>query len=246
MSPDNLRTKSKGKEYQPVIFPGFSWHNLTGNAVNQVPRLSGRFIWEQAINAKKSGAPMLKIAMFDEVNEGTAMFKVASRRSQAPDQGTWMTLDADGDTTLPSDWYLRMGGVITQMFHGTIPITATIPIRPGETWTGVETAKRKNSIPSLRISRIDGGIIFMGANLGAEIQIADMVGRPIRKLRSGYSGARWDGRDESGKRSPRGLYYARLTPTLFEHFNDEVSNIQASAENGPKPHVAAVVFTVIP
>ncbi len=246
LTPDNLRTKSKGKEYQPVIFPGFSWHNLTGNAVNQIPRLSGRFIWEQAINAKKSGAPMLKIAMFDEVNEGTAMFKVASRRSHAPDQGTWVTLDADGDTTLPSDWYLRMGGVITQMFHGTIPITATIPIRPGEAWTGVETAKRKNSIPGLRISHIDGGIVFMGAGLGMEIQIMDILGRPIRKLRSGYPGARWDGRDESGRRSPQGVYYARLIPALFQHLYDEVSNIQTGAENGPKARVAAIVFVVIP
>ena len=54
--------------------------------------------------------------MFDEVNEGTAMFKIASRRSDAPDQGFWLTLDADG-AALPSDWYLRLGGEITRMFH---------------------------------------------------------------------------------------------------------------------------------
>ena len=56
---------------------------------------------------------MLKIAMFDEVNESTSMFKVASRRRDAPDQGYWLTLDADG-FTLPSDWYLRLAGEITE------------------------------------------------------------------------------------------------------------------------------------
>ena len=55
--------------------------------------------------------------MFDEVNEATANFKVAGRRQDAPDQGYWLTLDADG-FTLPSDWYLRLAGEITRIFHG--------------------------------------------------------------------------------------------------------------------------------
>jgi hypothetical protein len=29
--------------------------------------------------------------MFDEVDEGTAIFKAASHRNQAPDQGFWLT-----------------------------------------------------------------------------------------------------------------------------------------------------------
>ena len=62
---------------------------------------------------------MLKIAMFDEVNESTAMFKLAARRQDAPDQGYWLTLDADG-YELPSDWYLRIAGEITRMFHGEV------------------------------------------------------------------------------------------------------------------------------
>ncbi len=62
---------------------------------------------------------VLKIAMFDEVNEGTAIFKIAARRQDAPDQGYWLTLDADG-ADLPSDWYLRLAGEITRMFHGEI------------------------------------------------------------------------------------------------------------------------------
>jgi hypothetical protein len=69
----------------------------------------------------------LKIAMFDEVNEGTAIFKAASKRRDAPDQGFWLTLDADG-ADLPSDWYLKLAGEITRMFHGDISPTRQMPL----------------------------------------------------------------------------------------------------------------------
>jgi uncharacterized protein (TIGR03437 family) len=80
---------------------------------------------------------MLKIAMFDEVNESTAMFKVAAHRLDAPDQGYWLTLDADG-FTLPSDWYLRLAGEITRIFHGESHgqsvAAAAVPATPGPPW----------------------------------------------------------------------------------------------------------------
>jgi hypothetical protein len=77
-----------------------------------------------------AGASVLKIAMFDEVDEGTAVLKVASQRSEAPDQGFWLTLDADG-AKLPSDWYLRLAGEITRMFHGEVKPDPKLPANPG-------------------------------------------------------------------------------------------------------------------
>ena len=68
--------------------------------------------------------------MFDEVNEGTAIFKAAWHRKDAPDQGYWLTLDADGQE-LPSDWYLRLAGEVTRMFHGEIRPNPQLPARPG-------------------------------------------------------------------------------------------------------------------
>ncbi len=128
--PDLAATKEHHQLYMPVIFPGFSWHNLNPNSPqNQIPRLKGEFLWRQAVNARAAGARMLKIAMFDEVNEGTAMFKAAARRTDAPDQGFWLTLDADG-ANLPSDWYLRLAGRITQAFHGEALLSATLPTIP--------------------------------------------------------------------------------------------------------------------
>ncbi len=113
--------------YMPVIFPGFSWHNLKRESVmNQIPRLGGKFLWRQAYNARAAGAGMLKIAMFDEVNEGTAVFKIAPTRAQAPDQGAWLTLDADG-LNLPADWYLKLAGAITRTFHGAAENSPALP-----------------------------------------------------------------------------------------------------------------------
>jgi uncharacterized protein (TIGR03437 family) len=131
LAPDLALTAERRQVYMPVIFPGFSWYNLNRTATqNQIPRNRGEFLWRQAYNAKAAGARTLKIAMFDEVDESTAMFKLASRRADAPDQGYWLTLDADG-FTLPSDWYLRLAGEITRVFHGQTPPSATLPADPG-------------------------------------------------------------------------------------------------------------------
>ena len=58
-----------------------------------------------------------------------AILKAAPRREDAPDQGFWLTLDADGKK-LPSDWYLRLAGEITRMFHGQRPADPTLPKMP--------------------------------------------------------------------------------------------------------------------
>jgi hypothetical protein len=128
LEPDLAKTKENRQLYMPVIFPGFSWANLKRDTKpNQIPRHGGRFLWTQAWNAHQAGARMLKIAMFDEVNEGTAMYKLAARRSDAPDQGYWLTLDADG-LDLPSDWYLRLAREITRMFHGETKPSDKMPL----------------------------------------------------------------------------------------------------------------------
>src|SRR5260370_24061526 len=105
LEPDLAELRKNGQLYMPVIFPGFSWYNLNRNAPrNAIPRNRGEFLWRQAYNARAAGATVLKIAMFDEVNESTAMFKVAAHRKDAPAEGFWLTLDADR-FDLPSDWY---------------------------------------------------------------------------------------------------------------------------------------------
>jgi hypothetical protein len=53
---------------------------------------------------------------------------VVSHRKEAPDQGYWLALDADG-AELPSDWYLKLAGEITRMFHGEIKPDPKLPAR---------------------------------------------------------------------------------------------------------------------
>ena len=139
--PDLAATAAQHQLYMPVIFPGFSWHNLNPKSPpNQIPRLKGEFLWQQAVNARAAGARLLKIAMFDEVNEGTAMFKTASHRTDAPDQGYWLTLDADGGD-LPSDWYLRLAGQITRAFHKNALLAPTLPAVPAKRGEGHSLSK---------------------------------------------------------------------------------------------------------
>ena len=71
--------KANGKDYMPVLFPGFSWHNMKKDAPqNMIPRLGGRFFWQQVKGAVDAGAESLYLAMFDEIDEGTAFFKCTS------------------------------------------------------------------------------------------------------------------------------------------------------------------------
>ncbi len=118
MAPDVNETRSLGIDYLPVVFPGFSWHNLKGTAsFNQIPRRSGRFYWRQVTNAVRLGTTMMYGAMFDEVDEGTAMFKVAETARAAPVEARFLTLDEDGEA-VPKDWYLRLAGETQRVLRG--------------------------------------------------------------------------------------------------------------------------------
>jgi len=119
--PDITWCAQRGKEYLPVVFPGFSWHNMNPAAQpNQIPRLGGAFLWEQFIQAKKAGASMVYQAMFDEVDEATAIFKCTND----PPVGASSFLTYEG---LPSDHYLRLVGQAGRLLRGELPATAPVP-----------------------------------------------------------------------------------------------------------------------
>jgi hypothetical protein len=129
LAADLAAVTAAGKRYMPVVFPGFSWHNLHGDASNQIPRRGGELYWRQVWNAVGAGATMLKTAMFDEVDEGTAMFKLAPTAAQLPTGASLVPLDADG-RALPSDFYLRVGGAATALLRGDLPMTPALPVAP--------------------------------------------------------------------------------------------------------------------
>jgi hypothetical protein len=112
--PDIAETRRLGIEYIPVVFPGFSWRHGAGLAANSplnaIPRRCGAFYERQVDNAIKAGAQALYTAMFDEINEGTAIFKLAIGPSQEPVGTDLFGLDADGCRSATGDLYLRRAG----------------------------------------------------------------------------------------------------------------------------------------
>lgn len=132
IEPDLTITASYGVDYLPVVFPGFSWRNLKDGELNKIPRDCGRFFWRQVYNSVSAGAEMMYVAMFDEVDEGTAMYKLAPTRDRMPAQGTFLPLDIDG-CSLPNDWYLTLAGLAQQMLAGEIPLSPSLPVSP---WNG--------------------------------------------------------------------------------------------------------------
>ena len=103
--------------------------DLNGGLLNQIPRYGGTFYWRQVFNAISSSCTMIYGAMFDEMNEGTSMLKMAPTSAQLPVQATLVPVNLDGQA-LPSDWYLRLAGQAAAMLRGDIPLQGTIPISP--------------------------------------------------------------------------------------------------------------------
>ncbi len=107
-----------GVDYAPLVFPGTSTGNLNGydGTYDGFPREKGNFFWEQVWNAHNQGATALYVAMFDEVDEGTAIFKCLNT-SDVPangDDGIFVGIDDD----LQTDHYLWLAGEATKLFHG--------------------------------------------------------------------------------------------------------------------------------
>jgi hypothetical protein len=119
---------ANGMDYQPCAYPGTAFYNTNGNtgSKNQFKRMHGDFMWSQFAVMKNAGAVSVYIAMFDETNEATSIFKCAEDASQIPAGKYFLTLDADG-THVSSDFYLRETGDGGKMFKGLIPYTATCP-----------------------------------------------------------------------------------------------------------------------
>ena len=124
LQPDIAWCKAHGKEYLPVVFPGFSWHNMRARSpLGQIPRRGGRFLWRQFVEAKRAGATMVYQAMFDEIDEGTAIFKC----SNDPPVGASRFLSYED---LPTDHYLWLVGMGGRLIRGEIEPTEKIPPRP--------------------------------------------------------------------------------------------------------------------
>lgn len=151
---DDLKlTGKRGQDYMPVSFPGFSVSNLVRNgnlssfkkqkagtiykdlfdkkdnsALNLIPRNGGNFMWSQFYHWRKAGTNLLYIAMFDEVDESTAIFKLSTREELETSPELFLTLDIDG-FDLRSDHYLWMAGIARFLISQKIELPEVQPDR---------------------------------------------------------------------------------------------------------------------
>ncbi|HUR45050.1 MAG TPA: glycoside hydrolase family 71/99-like protein, partial [Candidatus Saccharimonadales bacterium] len=115
MSDDVAWCREHKLDFLPVAFPGFSWHNLMASRgqtakLNAIPRLGGRFLWSQFATYHKAGAQAFYIAMFDEMDEGTAIFKV---RNDPPVGNSPFLAEPE----VPGDHYLWLTGQAGRMLR---------------------------------------------------------------------------------------------------------------------------------
>lgn len=121
---DKNACEERGVLWMPTVYPGFSWDNLQKlrPGSSMIARRGGQFFWEQFYELAKLKPEAIYIAMFDEVDEGTAIFKVTSA---PPTQAHFVTYEG-----LPNDWYLRLAGEGIKMWRGERPLSEKIPIQP--------------------------------------------------------------------------------------------------------------------
>jgi hypothetical protein len=120
--------RARGIDCLPVIFPGFSWHNLSASRgqsapVNAIPRLGGRFFWSQCRQFRNADAQMFYVAMFDELDEGTAIFKC---RHDPPTGKSQFVAEPE----INNDHYLWLAGSAARMLRGEQEFTSDeLPVR---------------------------------------------------------------------------------------------------------------------
>ena len=108
MQADAALASSRGQGYAPIAYPGYSYR--ASNKINFIKRNAGHFFGAQ-IDAylSTSGVSFYYIAMFDEVQEGTAIYKFAANESESATGRRFVTASIDG-IECPGDFYLTLAG----------------------------------------------------------------------------------------------------------------------------------------
>ena len=110
----------------PVVYPGFSWDNLQQKppGTTNIPRRGGKFLWEQLHTLSTLGVDSIYVAMFDEIDEGTAIFKVTN---EPPTQGHFVGYEGLPSDSVAAPTSCGEGG---QLLKNHLPVPAGIPIKP--------------------------------------------------------------------------------------------------------------------
>jgi hypothetical protein len=110
-----------GSRFVPLVFPGFAWDNLMTKppGTTKFGRRKGEVLWTQINDVVNIGAKTVFLAMFDEMDEGTSVFKITNN---IPVNHYFS--DNEG---LSSDFYLNLTGYASSILAGEKTLPATQP-----------------------------------------------------------------------------------------------------------------------
>ncbi len=132
MAGDKAFCDARGIDYNPTVSPGASvaYQNSDPSLRNKNPRDGGNYLWKQVYEVCKLKNKFIYVAMYDEIDEGTAMYKMAETIEYCPVVDPLLVpLNEDG-YDLPDDWYLRIGSEIQKMIEGSSPLVSILPLKP--------------------------------------------------------------------------------------------------------------------
>lgn len=174
MQEDFAYCNANGIDYNPVVSPGASTKHLrdSDDMRNWKPRNGGHFLWKQAYEVCTMGSKFMYVAMFDEVDEGTAMYKLVETEEDLPIGADQVPLNEDG-YKLPSDWYLQIGTEIQRMIEGTISATSTLPLTPE-----LMNSEVKSQKSNIRIYPVPARkkIFLSGVDMPVKIKLMNVSG----------------------------------------------------------------------
>jgi len=179
MAGDKAWCDARGIDYNPTVSPGASvaYQNFDPTLRNKNPRNGGKYLWKQVYEICKLKNKFIYVAMYDEIDEGTAMYKMAKTQDECPVlDPSLVPLNEDG-YDLPGDWYLQIGTEIQKMLEGTIPLTNVLPINPSLASTITDNLLRG----ILKVYPIPANrkLIVAGAEQGSRFAIFNILGIKI-------------------------------------------------------------------
>ena len=165
---DAALTSGRKQDYAPIAYAGYSYRD--SNKVNFIKRNAGKFFKAQsdAFLAIK-GATFYYIAMFDEVQEGTAIYKFAANASQSAAGRPFVTASIDG-VQCPGDLYLRLAGQYAAAAKGHGPAPPPLPtensLDRGSILDAGDSLHSINGKAHLEMQAADGNLVLYSGNHG--------------------------------------------------------------------------------
>ncbi|KIO17144.1 hypothetical protein M407DRAFT_33210, partial [Tulasnella calospora MUT 4182] len=185
-------------DYIPIVLPGLSRGNwYSDDRYNEIPRKSGTFLWRQVYHCQREGAHGMIVSSFDDMNTGTAVMPIATLGRLLPNERRFLALDGDGDTSLPSDWYLRICGMAGEALRGEKRIATDLmpkkelddywAMRPKYEEDGQGTASAGGSSSSAAAMAYGGASTMAGGATDSSSSAAAAIGSsgPSQPMRAG-------------------------------------------------------------